>query len=101
METFALENLVKDIVDQARTERNKNNPESRAPIAVVSVFAQTPFEFIKLLSAAHALGKLIKETPEGSLFSVPVIETACGPLQVIKICETKTNQLERGMVEWG
>lgn len=100
METFALENLVKEIVDQARTERNKNNSESRASINAVSVFAQTPFEFVKLLAAAHALGKLIKETPEGSLFSVPVIETVCGPLRLIKICETKTTQLTRGVVEW-
>ncbi|MBP7992090.1 MAG: hypothetical protein KAZ30_00345 [Candidatus Magasanikbacteria bacterium] len=101
METFALENLIKEIVDQARTERNKNNSESRTPINFVSVYAQTPFEFIKLLSAAHALGKLIKETPEGSLFSIPVIETACGPLRMIKICETTTTQLARGVVEWG
>ena len=101
METFALENLVKEVVDQARTVRNKNNPESRAPINFVSVYAQTPFEFIKLLSAAHSLGKLVKETPEGSLFSIPVIETACGPLHLIKICETKTSQPERGLVDWG
>ncbi len=100
METFTLQNIVKEIIDHARTERNKTNPESRTPVNFVSVFPQTKFEYIKLLAAAHALGKLIKETPEGSIFSVPLMETSCGQLSLIKICGSVSSKGERGLADF-
>lgn len=96
MESFALENILKEIVAEARTLRDKHTTEWRAPVNYAAVFAQTKFEFIKLLNAASELGKVIKETPTGPLFLIRTIETVSGPLCLIKIREFDTSRPERG-----
>ena len=96
MESFTLENILKEIVVEARTLRDKHTTEFRAPVNYVAVFAQTKFEFIKLLNAVSELGKVIKETSTGPLFLIRTIETVSGPLRLIKIREPDTTRPERG-----
>lgn len=96
MESFALENILKEIVAEARTLRDRHTTEFRAPVNYAAVFAQTKFEFIKLMTAASQLGKVIKETPTGPLFLIRTIETVSGPLCLIKIREPETTRPERG-----
>jgi len=91
-----LQNLVRDIVEKATNLKNKHTEYKDALVNYTCVFAQSDDEYKELFKDAHEIGKIIKETPTGPLFQIEPLETAAGPLKLLKVRKPDPTRPERG-----
>jgi len=96
METDKLENIIQEIVKQARDLKNKHTQEKSAPINYACIFSQNESEYHELLLATDAIGKIIEKTPSGPLFQIRPILTVAGQLKLLKIRAPDTTRTEKG-----
>jgi len=80
-----LQELLKDIVEQARQLKDKHTEESTARVNYACVFAQNQKEYDAFVSSANRMGKVVKNTPTGPLFNTTPLDTEAGELRLIKI----------------
>jgi len=88
--------LVKEIVTNARTLKDKYTDEKNAPVNYACIFAQSVDEFDQTYAAATQLGHIVKETPTGFLFLVDSIPTVAGSLRLVKVRRPDSTHTELG-----
>ncbi len=91
-----LQELLKDIVKQARKLKDKHTEESTARVNYACVFAQNQNEYDAFVSSANRMGNLVKNTPTGPLFNIAPLDTKAGELRLIKIRLPDKTRPERG-----
>ena len=96
MKKAELENLVKEIVEQANVLKNKHTEHKNAPVNYACIFSQSESEYKELLSATKEIGKVITETPTGFLFHIKPVQTVGGELKLLKIRIIDPTRPERG-----
>jgi hypothetical protein len=88
--------LAQVIVHDALALKNAHVPDHPVTVSYCCVFSRDDPEFDKWTSAAGARGAVAKDTPTGPVFVVPEINTAAGPLRVLKIRKPDATRGERG-----
>jgi hypothetical protein len=96
MDKENLKLIVKKIVEQACALKNKHIDDKNAPVNYACIFSQNKEEYNSLIEITKKIGKIIKETPTGSLFKINPIDTVSGKLQLLKIRIPDTTRPERG-----
>ncbi|OGY18280.1 MAG: hypothetical protein A3F04_00200 [Candidatus Chisholmbacteria bacterium RIFCSPHIGHO2_12_FULL_49_9] len=91
-----LKKFVQEIVNYAKSIKDKHTGEADAPVNYACIFAQSQEEFDDLLTTARNLGKVIKETPTGPLFRIEPLRTVSGPLRLLKVRKPDVTRIERG-----
>jgi hypothetical protein len=92
----SLQELLKDIVKQARKLKDKHTEEGTARVNYACVFAQNRKEYDAFVSSADRMGKVVKNTPTGPLFNIAPLDTEAGELRLIKIRLPDKTRPERG-----
>ncbi len=90
-----MEHLIQGIVRDAEHLKDKYTDQKDIPVNYVCIFCQSEKEEINFLEEAHKIGKIIQETPSGSLFKIS-IDTIAGKLQLLKIRKPDLSRPERG-----
>ncbi len=90
-----MENLIQEIIENAKKLKNKYTDQINAPINYACVFCQSEEEQKNFLEEATKLGTIIKETPTGPLFKIS-LDTIAGKLQLLKIRNVDLKRPERG-----
>ena len=85
MKTEDLKIRVKSIVEKATALKNKHINDKNAPVNYACIFSQNKKEYEELLEVTKKIGKVIKETPTGSLFHIEPLQTISGVLKLLKI----------------
>lgn len=96
--TYAkLETMVKGIVEQSSTLKNKHTTEKVAPVNYVCIFTQSKNEYDTLSKIVKEKGKVVDDsTPSGPILQIPPIQTVSGAVQLIKIRRHDTDHPDRG-----
>lgn len=87
---------VQNIVEEAWHLQFKHTQMSHAPVNYACVFAQSDDEYHLWSIAAEQLGKVVKETPTGSVYQIEPLQTMAGDLQVVKIRKPDSTRPELG-----
>lgn len=96
MNTVEFVQLVQHIVKRAKELKNKLTSAKYAPVNYACIFAQTDEEYAALHATAKTLGKIVKGTPSGDVFQLPIIKTVSGDLQIVKVRKPDVTRQERG-----
>jgi len=96
MNSDALKQLVKGIVEEANNLKNKHIELQDTPVNYACVFSQNQEEYMELLESTKQIGKQILETTTGILFHIAPIETVAGNLKLLKIRLPDKTRPERG-----
>lgn len=88
--------LVKNIVSQAKSLKDRHTAELDAPVNYACVFARTDCEYEELTAAVQRVGKVVKETKSGLLYHIKDLETVGGKLRILKIRIPDPTKPERG-----
>jgi len=91
-----MENLVKNIVKNAKILKDKYTDQKDALINYACIFCQSDKEEKNFLKLAHELGTVIQETKAGPVFKIPPLNTVAGKLQLLKIRNPDLARPERG-----
>ncbi len=90
-----MENLIKNIVKNAESLKDKYTDQKNVPVNYACIFCQSEEEQTNFLKEAHKLGAIIQETPSGPLFKIS-LDTISGKLQLLKIRKPDPTRPERG-----
>lgn len=96
METSVLEELVKDIVMQAKELKDKYTLEQSASVNYSCIFCHSQEEYDELVKEASKIGEVVDSTPTGPLFHIKPIDTVAGKLRLLKIRAPDRTRPERG-----
>lgn len=96
MTTDVLQNLVRDIVSDAKRLVASRTSRGNAPVNYACVFAHSEEEYLDLLKAAGELGTVVEETKMGPVFLILPLQTSAGPLRLLKIRKPDPERTERG-----
>jgi len=89
--------LVRRIVGDAKTLRDKHVlNEDSAPVNYVCIFSKDKEEYDALLAVISTLGPKVDTTKMGLMFDVGGLDTAAGPLRVLKLRLPDPQRPERG-----
>ena len=80
---------VKSIVEKATVLKNKHINDKNTPVNYACIFSQSKEEYEELLEVTRKIGKIIKETPTGSLFHIEPLQTISGVLKLLKISHSR------------
>ncbi len=73
------------IVEKATALKNKHIKEKNMPVNYACIFSQSNDEYNELLKVTRKIGKVIDNTPTGSLFQIDPLKTVSGILKLLKI----------------
>jgi len=96
MDMITLKQLVKEIVNKANDLKNKHISEKNAQVNYACIFCQNKDQYESLLAAVQTIGKVIEETPTGSLFHIQSLNTVAGNLRLLKIRKPDETRPELG-----
>ena len=96
-----LKTLVKQIIQQASELKEKHAPQFSGHVSYCAVFCQSDAEFTKFHKQALKIGKIADETKTGPVFAISPINTASGPLRIVKIRRPDLTRTERGDADFG
>lgn len=96
MAQSTLESTVAEIVSQADRLRLRHVPEYPVHVSYCAIFCQNEDQFNALNGAAIAAGSLAETTPTGPVYIVAPMQTAAGPLRIVKIRKPDPTRPERG-----
>ena len=96
MDTKSLIQLVQEIVRNANNLKNKHTSEKGALINYACIFSQDKKQYDELSILTRKIGKVVKETPTGPLFSIPSIDTIAGKLRLLNIRKPDSTRPELG-----
>jgi len=96
MDLEYLKDLIRNIVKDATSLKNKHTEYKTVSVNYACIFSQSKKEFEELLKITHKLGKIIQETPTGPLFHINPIETVSGVLKLLKIRMPNPTRIEKG-----
>jgi len=92
-----LETLIKDIVEQSTTLKNKHTTEKAAPVNYVCIFTHSQNEYDTLSKIVKERGKVVDDsTPSGPILQIPPIQTVSGAVQLLKIRKHDADHPDRG-----
>lgn len=95
MDIDSFRNLIRKIVEDARSLKDIYTDQIGAPVNYACIFSQSEEEYQSFLRLANEIGALIKETPSGPLFRI-YLKTVSGKLQLLKVRKPDPTRLERG-----
>ena len=88
--------FVQEIVEKASNLKDKHTSEKGAPVNYACVFCQNDEQYKNLLKIVQEIGKVVEETPTGSVFQIPPLDTVAGNLQLLKIRKPDATRPELG-----
>jgi hypothetical protein len=88
--------LLRSIVSEAVTLRDKHTKETSAPVNYACVFCQSTEEYESLLRVAETVASVVERTPTGPLYRTTAVQTVAGNLQLFKIRQPDPTRKERG-----
>lgn len=91
-----LRQFVQEIVEKASNLKDMHTSEKNAPVNYACVFCQNDVQYNNLLEIVHEMGKVIEETPTGSLFQIQPLDTIAGSLRLLKIRKPDEKRPELG-----
>lgn len=96
MNSNSLNNLIQEIVTNARALSKKHTDEHSAPVNYACIFSQNETEYRELISLTEQLGTIVEETAMGPVFRITPVSTTAGELHLLKIRRPDSNRSERG-----
>ncbi len=96
MNMVDLKTKVKNIVKQSTELKNKHIDSKKTPVNYVCIFSQGKEEYKDLVKLTQKFGKVVKETPTGSLFQIEPLQTISGVLRLLKIRAPDSTRPEQG-----
>lgn len=91
-----LEELVQEIVAEAKKLSAKHTDQANAPVNYACVFTQNEDEYVELHKQASKMGRIVQNTEMGPVFQIEPIETTAGSLEVLKVRKPDIKRPERG-----
>jgi hypothetical protein len=80
-----LKSKVQLIVKRANDLKDEYLGKNNTPVNYACIFSQSEEEYDLLRQLTGKIGKVIKETPTGSLYQIEPLPTVAGNLQLLKI----------------
>ena len=80
-----MKSKVQLIVKRADALKEEYLGKINTPVNYACIFSQSKEEFDLLTQLAGKIGKVVKETPTGSLYQIEPLPTVAGNLQLLKI----------------
>jgi hypothetical protein len=96
MSEINLESIVLAVVQQANELRLRHVPEYDAHVSYCAIFCQGDAQFKSINAAASSVGTLANDTSTGPVYVIPAIETAIGPLKILKVRKPDPTRPEKG-----
>ncbi len=96
MNQQSLKNLIRDIVQKARSLKDKYTHQKEAPVSYVAIFCQNDEEYEEFTKIVKKIGSVISETPTGFHYKIDPLETVSGSLRIVKIRKPDKTRPERG-----
>ena len=88
---------VQSIVSKSAELKNKYTDATNVPVEFGCIFCQSEAEYQKFISTITPLSKVVEDTPSGFTYLLNnPIDTASGPLKLVKIRKPDTKILQRG-----
>ena len=100
MEIQEFKIFIQDIVKEAKSLKDKHTNETDALVNYACIFCQNEEEFKDFNKLSENIGKIIKQTPTGSLFHIDKLNTVSGELQLLKIRKPEKTRPEKGDVDF-
>lgn len=92
-----LQEIINYIVDESIQLKDKYTDETDVPVEFVCIFCQNNEEYGELTDIIKKLGKVVQDTPSGYTYLLnKPINTAVGPLKLVKIRKPDPERKERG-----
>lgn len=92
----ALKSLAQDIVEAAVRLKDAKTDMRGISVGYACLFSRSEDEYHDLRQIVETFGKEIKSTPTGSVYQIPPLETAAGPLRILKVRIPDATRTERG-----
>ncbi|MDP2586651.1 MAG: hypothetical protein Q8P32_02665 [Candidatus Komeilibacteria bacterium] len=96
MEKVDLKSILRDVVEQADSLKNKYTDAQRALVNYACIFCQNDEEYSSFIETVKEIGKVVKETEMGPVFQIEPIATIAGNLRLLKIRKPDVTRPERG-----
>ncbi len=100
MNTKEFKTEIKNIVKNAAALKNKHTSYKNAPVNYACIFSRNMTEYDDLVSTAHKIGKVIKNTRTGLIFQIHPLKTASGNLRLLKIRLPDATRPELGYADF-
>ena len=96
MDVENLRQFVQEVVKKASNLKDKHTSEKNAPVNYACVFCQNDGQYKNLLVVVQEMGKVVEETPTGSVFQIRPLDTIAGSLRLLKIRKPDSTRPELG-----
>ena len=95
-----LEETIISMVKQTNEMRLEHAPEFQARVSYCCFFCQNDEQFKSLDKSVASIGVIANNTPTGSVYIVPQIQTPAGALRIVKVRKPDPTRTELGDVDF-
>jgi hypothetical protein len=85
MNVSELKDLIRKIVERAKTLKDKYTDEVDARVNYACIFTHSDSEYDNLIELISSFGCIAKETPTGPMFHIEPLNTVAGDLIIFKV----------------